>query len=353
MFFVPGKNDFNNKVLRLSLGITFGLGVAQIGNWQLSFLLPIFMSMLLSGPKINLKMGIGFVAMILIGTMLGMVLTVTVVHLPFVCLLVISTLMFHIFYAANKGLSPLLVVMLLMGVTAIPLVGLQSSAMAWMIVQGLFIGGTLAVVFAVVFFWLIPEVEVTDKAAAGATQIESPLRSAVVSVLVILPLVILFYTFSLTGGILVFVFAAILAQTPDLTAGIRGSAGLLIANALGGVFAIIVYSLLVAMPEYAFMLLLVFIVSLMFAQKIFSTSPYAALYSTAYTAVLLLVGNSIGDTSDSAAENFLIRILQIMMAATYIVSAFYILGRLFGQEAAPEKPTPDHRDSALIADIAA
>lgn len=350
MFFVPGKNDFNSRVVRLALGVTFGLGVAQMVNWQLSFLLPIFMSMLLTGPRIDLKMGIGFVAMILIGTMLGMVLTLTVVQLPFVCLLVISLLMFHIFYAANKGLSPLLVVMLLMGVTAIPLVGLQSSALAWMIVKGLSIGGTIAVVFTMILFRLIPEVEVTDRAATAVTRVESSFRSALVSTLVMLPLVILFYTFSLTGGILIFVFAAILAQTPDLTAGIRGSAGLLIANALGGVFAIVVYSLLVAMPEFVFMLLLIFIVSLMFAQKIFSTSPYAALYSTAYTAVLLLVGNSIGDTSDSAGENFLIRILQIMTAALYIVSAFYILSRLFGHEKDLKRAISDPQESALVAD---
>jgi hypothetical protein len=351
MFFVPGKNDFNSRAMRLALGITVGFGVAQMADWQLSYLLPIFLSMLLTGPRIDLKMGIGFIIVILIGSMLGMLLTWTVVQLPLVCLLVISLLMFHIFYAANKGLSPLLVVMLLMGVTAIPLVGLQSSALAWMIVRGLSIGGTLAVVFAMIFFWLIPEVEVTDKAVAAASQVESPFRSALISMLVILPLVILFYTFSLTGGILVFVFAAILAQTPDLTAGIRGSAGLLIANAFGGVFAIIMYAFLVAVPEFVFMLLLILIVSLMFGQKIFSTSPYAALYSTAYTAVLLLVGNSMGDTSASAAENFVIRIMQIMMAAIYVVSAFYILSRLFGHKADPEPATTEHYEAAPVADM--
>jgi hypothetical protein len=353
MFFVPGRSAFNSKVVRLALGITFGFGVAQMVNWQLSFLLPILMSMLLSGPGIELKMGIGFIAMILVGTMLGMLLTLTVVQVPLVCLLVISLLMFHIFYAANKGLSPLLVVMLLMGVTAIPLVGLQSGSLAWMIVEGLAVGGTIAVVFAVFFFWLIPEETVTASASPAAVapgQIASPFRSALVSMLVMLPLVIVFYTFSLTGGILVFVFAAILAQTPDLTVGVRSSVGLLIANALGGVFAIVVYGLLVAMPEFVFMLLLMFIVTLMFAQKIFSASPYAALYSTAYTAVLLLVGNSMGDTSASAGENFLIRILQIMAAAAYVVSAFYILSRLFGHRKTSDELKSGHSEPAIQAE---
>jgi hypothetical protein len=115
--------------------------------------------------------------------------------------------MFHIFYAGNKGLPPLLVVMLLMGVTAIPLVGLQSSGTAWMVVKGLATGGTIAVILSMVFFWLIPEVESVDTQAPAGAKIESPLRSAVVSTLVITPLVIMFYTYSWTGGILIFVFA--------------------------------------------------------------------------------------------------------------------------------------------------
>jgi hypothetical protein len=353
MFFVPGKSNYLSKVVRLALGITFGFGVAQMGNWQMSFLLPIFMSMLLTGPRISLTMGVGFIIMILIGSMLGMALTVSVVQLPFVCLTVISLLMFHIFYAGNKGLSPLLVVMLLMGVTVIPLVGLESSGAAWMVVKGLAIGGTIAVILTIVFFWLIPEVQVHDAQAPVKPKIESPLRSAVISTLVIIPLVILFYTYSWTGGILIFVFAAILAQTPDLTSGVRGSGALLIANAFGGFFAIIVYSLIVIVPEFVFLLLLVFLVSVAFAQKIFSASPYAALYGTAFTAVLLLVGNSMGVVSGSAAENFIMRILQIMVAATYIVSAFYILSRLFGHEHDSGAAISNNSESALIAETGA
>lgn len=348
MFFVPGQSDYISKVVRLSLGITCGFGVSQIGNWQLSFLLPIFMSMLLAGPRINLTMGLGVIIMVLIGSMLGMLLTVTVVQLPLVCLVVISLIMFHIFYAGNKGLPPLLVVMLLLGATAIPLVGMQSSAMAWMMSKGLAIGGTLAVLLTMAFFWLIPEVDVSGAKAAVKTEVPDPLQSALISTLVILPLVVLFYTFSLTGGILIFMFSAILAQTPDLKSGIRGSAALLIANGFGGVIAIITYTLLTIVPEYVFLLLLIFIVSMLFAQKIFSFDPYAALYTTAFSAVLLLVGNSTGEYSGSATANFISRIIQLMIVAIYIISAFYIVSRLFGHENKSDQGVPDHTETALV-----
>jgi hypothetical protein len=348
MFFVPGKSDYVSKVVRLALGITFGFGVSQLGSWPMSFLLPIFMSMLLTGPRISLTMAAGFIVMILMGCVLGMALTTSVVQLPLVCLLVIPLLMFHIFYAGNKGLPPLLVVMLLMGVTAIPLVGLQSSGAAWLVVKGLAIDGTIAVILSMAFFWLIPVVESVDTQAAAKAKIESPLRSAVISTLVITPLVIMFYTYSWTGGILIFVFASILAQTPDLTSGIRGSVGLLIANAVGGIFAILVYSLILMVPEFVFLLLLIFIVASIFARKIFSDSPYAALFGTAFTAVLLLVGDSMGVISGSATENFIARIMQIMTAAMYIVSAFYILGRLSHLKGDSSEEISASPESALI-----
>ena len=349
MFFIPGQSRYLSRTIRLALGITFGLGVGQIANWQLSYLMPIFMSMLLAGPPIDVKKGIGFVVVILIGTMLGMLLTTSVVQLPFVCLLVISLLMFHIFYAGNKGMSPLLVVMLLMGITAIPLVGVQSSGLAFIVVKGLLTSGIVAVIFTILLFWLIPEVTEQDQPPAK-TEVEKPLQSAVISTLVMLPLVIVFYTFSLTGAILTFVFAAILAQTPDLTSGLRSSAGLMVANALGGVIAIVIYNLLVIVPEFVFLLLLIFIVSLLFAEKIFSDDPYAALYSTAFTAVLLLIGSSMGIVSGSAASNFMARIVQIMAAAAYIVLAFYIISRLSGYRARVNGEVGNQTESALITD---
>lgn len=55
-----------------------------------------------------------------------------------------------------------------------------------------------------------------------------------------------------------------------------------------------------------------------------------------------------GVVSGSATENFITRILQIMVAAMYIVSAFYILDRLFGHENESSEEVSDRPESALI-----
>jgi hypothetical protein len=60
-----------------------------------------------------------------------------------------------------------------------------------------------------------------------------------------------------------------------------------------------------------------------------------------------------GVVSGSATENFITRILQIMVAAMYIVSAFYILSRLFGHEHNSGEAISNPSESALLTETGA
>jgi hypothetical protein len=60
-----------------------------------------------------------------------------------------------------------------------------------------------------------------------------------------------------------------------------------------------------------------------------------------------------GVVSGSATENFITRILQIMTAAMYIVSAFYILGRLFHHKRDSGEEISGSPESALITEAGA
>jgi len=339
------------KIIRFSFGIILGLAIANGFDWQLAYIMPILLTMLLSGPAITLRSGILFTVLIFVGTGLGLLLTLTVINFPLVCLLTVILLMFHIFYAANQGLPPLAVVMLLMGITAIPIVGMESVFIALTLVQQLVINGLIAVALAIFSFWLLPNIDEPVTLKPEPDQNQKALVSASISTLVMLPLILIFYSFTLSGAILVFMFAAILAQTPNLQAGIKGSSALLVANSIGGLAAIMVYGLLIAFPEFLYFILFMLLVTLMFAQKIFSASPSAALYSTAFTAVLLLVGSSIGEYTGDATANFLKRILQIAIAGIYIVTAFYTLNRLFIMLGYRQRPMPAPSATKVVDDL--
>ena len=67
--------------------------------------------------------------------------------------------------------------------------------------------------------------------------------------------------------------------------------------------------------------LLVFGVSLMFGQKIFSDSPTASLYGTGLNTVIVLLGATTASFGDEAAAKMWVRLLQISAACLYIVAA--------------------------------
>jgi hypothetical protein len=95
---------------------------------------------------------------------------------------------------------------------------------------------------------------------------------------------------------------------------------------LGGIAALVVYWLLVAVPEFHFFVVLMLFVALVFGRGIFSEHPLAKYLTSALIVVLVLIGGSTGEGKD-IVEKLVTRILLISAAVIYIVSAFAVLER--------------------------
>ncbi len=349
-------SDNQRRIVRFVLAITTGFTVAQLLNWQLSYMAPILLSMIMTGPNIDLKTGALFFGVIVGGSLLGMVLSMTVVNYPLVCLLVLTLLLMNIYIAGNNGASPFAVIMAIMGVSIIPLIGLPSINLSVLLVQSLMTSGLIAVFIAMVFFTLIPTTDSPATQQNKGGQVLSSEKAGVISTLVMLPLLTYFYSFSATNAIVVLVFAAILAQNVDLATTRKGGAVLVLANALGGLCAVVIYNLLVIAPQWPFMVALVALAATYFAGKIFSGAPTAPIYSTAFTAVLLLVGSSLSSDNKDAADAFASRIIQIFLAAAYVVIAFTLLKKLSGylnrnDQNQPGRTKDTNAETGIIADI--
>jgi hypothetical protein len=314
------------RSLRFITGVTLGFMVAQLLDWQLAYIMPVMLSMLLSGPTIDVKTGALFIAVILGGCLFGLLLSMSVINYPLLCVLLFGLLLLHIYRAGNNGLSPFAVIMLIMGLMVIPLLGLPSLQLSWMLVKGLATSGLVAVGIAIIFFSVFP-VTPDPVPAEPPHRILSADLAAVISTLVILPLMVIFYTLFWVDLIVVLLFSAILAQNVNLAASAKGGAALVGANLLGGVAAVIVYNLLVMAPDPLFLLALIALASAVFAPRIFSDDPIAPLYSSAFSAVLLLVGSSISSETKDASEAFITRIFQIFLAAVYVAGSFALLKR--------------------------
>jgi hypothetical protein len=222
-----------------------------------------------------------------------------------------------------------------------------------------FVGGLLfSIALAVFMCWfahaLIPDARLV--ANAKPEQVlpskQETYRQAMIKTLLVLPLllmfyllkmtsdllVLMFYLLKMTSDLLVLVFVALLIQMPSAEVGIRGSIGTLAANALGGVAAVVCYNLLVLAPSPVMLGLSIFIVSLLFGQKIFSGSKTAQLYGTGLNTVVVLLGGATGAFGDGAGTDMYVRLLQIGAACLYIVAALSLAeGWLKGEPTAAKQ----------------
>ena len=84
--------------------------------------------------------------------------------------------------------------------------------------------------------------------------------------------------------------------------------------------------LLVAVPEFHFFVILMFLVLLLFGSGIFSDNPNAKYLGSAATGVIILLA-SVMDQGASITDALLIRVLLIAAATLYVVTALAVLDR--------------------------
>jgi len=96
---------------------------------------------------------------------------------------------------------------------------------------------------------------------------------------------------------------------------------------IGGIAIIIVYNLLVAVPNFVFLVTISFLTSLVFGRKMTSGQPSAAAWTSGFTTFLVLLSSSTGvDTSASA--NFYLRIAQVLFAGIFCIGAIVVTENL-------------------------
>jgi uncharacterized membrane protein YccC len=144
------------------------------------------------------------------------------------------------------------------------------------------------------------------------------------STLVVLPIAVLFIASSWTDQILVMLFTAIFTVSPDIEKGRQAGMNSLMSTLIGGTIAFFVYCLLVAVPEYLFLLMLIFVTALGFGVAINSGRPVAKYLPSAMVTMIILVNSSLAADSD-LTENFIIRVVLISLTVVYVVTALKVL----------------------------
>lgn len=323
------------RVFRYAVGSTIAMAIAMSVDWPLAYLIPVLSLSFLATPDPcpTLKQGVGFVGVVVVAALAGLMLSRWLLPFPFVYVPFVGLVLFRLFHAKTGGRSSLVTMWMLIAVLVIPLVAMLSPAVATLVAI-VIIGSaatTVALVWVVYFFFPDPEGLHAQAAAIAPPAQEAPppaerFRDAVTTTIVVLPVFVLFYTLQLAGSLLILVFVALLSSQPGFAQNFKAGGALILGNVIGGAIAIAFYQLLVVVPDFYFLLLLTLLTGLILGARVFSGARTAPLYGMAYSTALLIIGSTTSGNAEAGAKVYT-RVLQIMVAVTYVVVAFGVIER--------------------------
>ena len=330
------------RIVRFALAATIATLVGYASGFELPFLVPVLASGFFAkpSPRPSLRIGLGVIVVISGASLMGLVLARLLLPYPHIFLLVAFLVLFRIFYMKAGGGSPLVVVFLLIGITVIPIVALESMALGTAIAKALAAGSVMVIGTVFLTYGLMPDLpewqaKVAAAAAAPVPSLSEQARTAMLSTGVVFPVFAAFYMLGMTSSLLILVFIAILSLVPSFRAGKAAGHALITGNLIGGLGSLVFYNMLIVYPSFVFFLPMTFAAGLIFGRKIYSGRPSAPLFATGFNTVMLMVGMSVAFEGTEAMAKFYTRIFQIMLAVGYVVAMFWFLELLARKRATP------------------
>jgi len=324
------SNPKQIRALRYAVGLTIAAALAFGIAWPLSFLFPILSAVFLALPlpKLTLQQGLRNMRDTLFAFGVGYIFTLFILPFPVIYIPLLALALFHTYYHLNRGGSFWLVLMLLICLLLMPMLAGLSEGLAIGVVSGLVGSSWLTICMLWLSHYIVPDAPggpVMQKASGYQPGYSAPAAEfALKSTIVALPIAIVFIANNWTSQILVMVFAAIFTLSPNLDKGKEAGMNSIKSTLIGGGIAFFVYWALVVVPEYHFLVLLMFLASLGFGTAINSGLPIAKYLPSAMVAMIILVNSSLAEDADFS-ENFVLRVLFISMAAIYVVTALKVL----------------------------
>lgn len=327
------------RTIRLAVGVTTAVAVSYAFGWTLSYVAPIFTFMFLAMPGwMGGKMAVQLLLRLGFALLIGIFISEFLLTYPLLCIPAYGLLFFLIYYNDTPASPPLSTLFMTLGITLIPIVSFMGAGVAPMIAFYLLFTMGAGIFFAWIFHTVLPDSRFTSTSPSPVKKPppkpvpELPpeserIRLAMVSTIVALTAVIIFFSFNLAQHALAMIYICIMVGTPQKNASIMVTKMNTLATTIGGIAVIIAFNLLVAVPTYQFLVCLTLLYSLLFSHKIYQGGPKAAAFSSGFTTFLVLLGSSTG-VDKSAASNYYLRLAQVLFAGFFTIFALMIVEQL-------------------------
>lgn len=324
-------------ILRLTTGMTTAVAVSYGMAWPLNFIAPLFAVIFLIFPVwIGWKMAVQILLRLTFSLLIGLIISEYFLNFPLLCVTLYGLLFFYIYYNDTPSAPPMATMFMTIGITIVPIMGLSGAVMSHLIALALLINMGVGLIFAWLFHLIIPNsLAKQQPQAQSAKKPTSPpalsreerARLALVSTIVALTAVIIFFSFNLSAYAFAMIQICFMAGSPNANTSFQAMKGNALACLIGGVAIIIVYNLLTAVPTFLFLVAITLCFALLFSRRIFGGGPNAKVFISGVTTFLVLLGTStMADTA--ASTNFYLRIAQILFAGLFTVAGLIIVEHL-------------------------
>ncbi len=334
------SNPCTVRVVRYAVGVTVASAIAFGVQWPLFFLTPVLAAFFLSLPlpSPTLRQALDLFGYVLVAFVLGLVFTLFLLPYPLIYILLLGLGLFHIYYLVNRGGPLMLALMCLIAVLILPILALGHDALATGFTLYFVLSAGLSVLTYLLAHRLFPDPP-AERPAQGRAGFQKgysqgAVQAALKSTAAVLPIAILFIVMGWASQILVMVFAAIFSLSPQVSKGQAAGVKSLKSTLIGGAAAVVFYWLIVAVPEFHFFIALTFLTALIFGAAIFSARPIAQYLPSAFIALLILIGGSMGEGADFAGK-LVMRIVLISLATLYVVAVLAVLDRFLFKDSSP------------------
>ena len=324
------------RILRLAFGTAAALWFSQVINWDVSFIMPALVSLLLAVPipAPRLKGGIIFILALALPAYGALLLLPVMDNYYMAAILILVAACFWSFYYSAKGGSPVLGAFLTMGLALLTAVGSDSIDALLMVNKALVINAVIAMLFV----WLAHAFFPDPPRPANQGPRPSPPKpdqamaiwSAWRSTVIVFPVMFFFLLYQGSASYLVVMIkvASMGQQVENDTTKAVGKS-LLMSTVIGGIGATIMWQLLSIWPSLIFYTLLVALGGLIMGRRIFSglaMHTQAGTWSYAFLTMIVLIAPAVldGPGGSSASVSFYSRLGMMFAATLYSVVAVRI-----------------------------
>ena len=316
------------------LRCVFGVTLALVFSTTLGYLVPhitaIFTLMFLEPNKkpLGLKKEIGIVLGLSILGYIGVIGGKYLIDYPLVILPVLGLIIYWSFRFI-KIPEPIRLLFLILAVL-IPFISLKANLLGSVVLSALLLNLIIALVVIRIAFFMFPltaqeDISINKKKPVSYKNLNLD-KLAFNGLIVLFPIVFMFYLFNTSVAVLTLVFAVLLSFDPFIYQSKKGVA-LISANIIGGLAGILAYNILVIAPSYALYIFLIITVAFYFVINLYSGKKLAPVFKISFNTFFVVMG-VISTSTNEAGNTIWERLFQIGLAIFYVIIAFKIVNTL-------------------------